>query len=174
MRLSTHFTLAEMTKSHTAARLGIDNSLSPDTDAQVIKRLQRLCETVLEPVRVHYGIPFAPSSGFRCFDLEHVLCKDSINRFLGIDHSRTINDYMDLKSHPKGEAADIEIPTVSNLELATWIRDNLDFDQLILEFYKRDDPTAGWVHVSTRDENRNEVLTIGKHFRVGGLPATGD
>ena len=60
----------------------------------------------------------------------------------------------------------------SNLELAKWIAKNLEFDQLLLEFYKPDDPHAGWVHVSyvSPEENRNEILTIGKKTIVG-LPS---
>lgn len=171
MRLSDHFTLAELTKSATATRLGIDNSLNPETDTQTIKNLTRLAENVLEPIRQHFGVPFTPSSGFRCFVLERVLCQSSIDRFLEADAPRTTALYLSMKSHPKGEAADIEIPGVPNLELAEWVRDNLDFDQLILEFYKSNDPTAGWVHVSYRENNRNEVLTIGD-TTIRGLPMT--
>lgn len=58
------------------------------------------------------------------------------------------------------EAADVEIAGVDNYELAVWIRDNLDFDQLILEFYTGE-PTSGWIHVSCKTAgNRNECLTI--------------
>lgn len=175
MNLSDHFPLWELTKSAIATRLGIDNSLYPEENAQTIGNLIALAEDVLEPIRAHFGVPFAPGSGFRCFDLEVVLCRASIDRFLEastVSAPRTINDYLELKSHPKGEAADIEIPGVPNLELAEWIRDNLDFDQVILEFYKQDDPTAGWVHVSTRENNRNEVLTIGNGTTLRGLPTT--
>ena len=169
MRLSDHFTLAELTKSATATRLGIDNSLK-FLDAPAVINLTRLAESVLEPIRAHFGVPFTPSSGFRCFELEIVLCRSAIDRFLEGDLQPTIADYLSRKSHPKGEAADIEIPGVPNLELAEWVRDNLDFDQLILEFYKRNDPTAGWVHVSARENNRNEVLTIGNGFTASELP----
>ena len=67
--------------------------------------------------------------------------------------------------HTKGEAADIEIPGVSNKELAEYIRDNLGFDQLILEFYNGVDPQSGWVHVSYVDDNSNrkQTLTINKN-----------
>ncbi len=168
MQLSENFPLWELTKSATATRLGIDNSLDIGTSAGIITNLTRLAENVLEPIRAHFGVPFAPSSGFRCFALEIVLCRGAIDRF--IDQDRPTSDYLQMKSHPKGEAADIEIPGVPNLELAEWIRDNLDFDQLILEFYKQNDPTAGWVHVSYRESNRNEVLTIGNGFTATELP----
>ena len=61
--------------------------------------------------------------------------------------------------HAKGQAADIEIPGVDNKVLAQWIKNNLVFDQLILEFYKESDPRSGWIHVSYVAENpRKESL----------------
>jgi zinc D-Ala-D-Ala carboxypeptidase len=150
MRLSDHFTLSEFTKSQTADRHGIDNT--PD-DAQT-ERLKILCENVLEPVRVHFGKSFTPSSGFRSEEL----C-------LKIGSKTT-------SQHAKGEAVDFEIPGVDNKELAYWISDNLDFDQLILEYYKPGIPDSGWVHVSYKGEgNRNEVLTMTKGVGYSfGLP----
>ena len=66
--------------------------------------------------------------------------------------------------HCKGEAVDIEVPGVPNAEVAEWIRDNLSFDQLILEFYTVGIPDSGWVHVSylDPDANRKSVLTAVK------------
>ena len=73
--------------------------------------------------------------------------------------------------HAQGQAADFEVPNVSNYDLAYWIEQNLDFDQLILECYKAGEPTSGWVHCSFRSdgENRKEVLTYqrGKGYSVG-------
>jgi len=151
MRLSDHFTLAEFTKSQTADRHDIDNT--PD-DAQT-ERLKILCENVLEPVRKHFGKSFSPSSGFRSEEL----CVK-----IG---SKTTSQ------HAKGEAVDFEIPGVDNKELAYWIVDNLDFDQLILEYYKPGVPDSGWVHVSFKGEgNRNEVLTMTKGVGYSfGLPS---
>ena len=151
MRLSNHFTLAEFTKSQTADRHDIDNT--PD-DAQT-ERLKILCENVLEPVREHFGKSFSPSSGFRSEEL----CVK-----IG---SKTTSQ------HAKGEAVDFEIPGVDNKELAYWIVDNLDFDQLILEYYKPGVPDSGWVHVSFKGEgNRNEVLTMTKGVGYSfGLPS---
>jgi hypothetical protein len=70
--------------------------------------------------------------------------------------------------HAKGEAADFEVPGVANIELARWIRDTLDFDQLILEFHDPDDPTAGWVHCSYRaGGNRKQSLIYdGNTYKV--------
>ena len=70
----------------------------------------------------------------------------------------------------------MECPGTSNLELAQWIRDNLEFDQLILEYWNGSDPNSGWVHVSFREgRNRNEVMTkdLGQPYMVG-LPTIGD
>jgi hypothetical protein len=72
--------------------------------------------------------------------------------------------------HAKGEAADFEVPSISNLELCTWIINNLDFDQLILECYTGGN--TGWVHCSYKAEgNRREVLTYDKEngYRKGLL-----
>jgi zinc D-Ala-D-Ala carboxypeptidase len=114
-----------------------------------------LCENVLEPVRQHFGKSFSPSSGFRSEEL----CVK-----IG---SKTTSQ------HAKGEAVDFEIPGVDNKELAYWIVDNLDFDQLILEYYKPGVPDSGWVHVSFKGEgNRNEVLTMTKGVGYSfGLPS---
>lgn len=150
MHLSEHFTLREMTLSQTAARQGIDNT--PDDDA--VAALRAVCEHVLEPVRAHYGVPFSPSSGFRCL---------ALNRALGSKDS---------SQHIKGEAVDLEVPGVPNYELAAWIRDNLTFDQLILEFYTPGDPTSGWVHCSyVAGDNRLAALTIGPAGAQQGLVA---
>ena len=140
MKLTPHFTLDEMVKSQTALRLGLDNT--PDTDE--MESLLALCENVLEPVRVHWDKPVVVNSGFRSLP---------VNRAIG---SR------DSSQHAKGEAADIEIPGIDNLVLYYWIAEELDFDQLILEFYNGE-PSSGWVHVSYVGlENRNETLRIDK------------
>ena len=71
-----------------------------------------------------------------------------------------------------GQAADFEVPGVSNHELAAWVRDNLDYDQLILEFYTPGQPNSGWVHCSIKAEgNRKMALTINKSGRMDGLVA---
>lgn len=138
MKLSENFSLAELTKSQTAERMGIDNT---PTDDQVTS-LMLVAQKILQPVRDHYGIAFAPSSGFRSVELCEAIGSSAKSQ------------------HAKGEAADFEVPTISNYELACWIRDNLDFDQLILECYKSGDPNSGWVHCSIKPEgNRKESLT---------------
>ena len=126
MMLSDHFSLEELTKSSTAVRKGIDN----DPDSTARENLIVLCSEILEPVRTHYGIPFVPNSGFRCLEL---------NREIGSS---------DRSQHVTGNAVDFEVPGVDNKEVALWVKENCDFDQLILEFYKEGEPASGWVHCS--------------------------
>ena len=148
--LSPHFTLAELTKSSTAIRMGIHN----DPEPHHFSALTQLCKTILEPVRVHFGVAFSPSSGYR----SPQLCE-------ALGSSRK-------SQHTKGEAADFEIPGIDNHLVASWIRDNLDFDQLILEGYKDGDKNSGWIHCSTKsDWNRKEVLRY--HRDTGYLKGLG-
>jgi len=142
MKLSTNFTLSELTKSQTAIRLGIDNTSPNDT---VIRNLKTLSEHVLQPVRDHFG-RVDVNSGYRCLELNRAL------------HSK------DTSQHVTGNAADIEISGVTNLTLAQWIRDNLTFDQVILEYWYPDEGgNSGWVHVSYSDRNRKQALVINKN-----------
>ena len=134
-RLSTHFSLKELTRSDTAVRKGNKNNPN-ETE---IENLRTVCEKILEPVRVHYGIPFTPSSGFRCLQLNKEIGSSSKSQ------------------HINGQAVDFEVPGVPNMELAMWIREHLDYDQLLLEFYKEDIPDSGWGHCSyVGDRNRKE------------------
>jgi len=151
-KLSAHFTFAEIIKSETAERKGIDNT-PPDN---FIPKLQRLCEQILEPIRVHYAVPIRPNSGYRSVEL---------NKEIG--GSAT-------SQHCKAEAVDVEVPGVTNYDLAVWIKDNLKFDKLILECYKPGVPGSGWVHVSLKHDgevNREEVLTYSNRTFTNGLLA---
>ncbi len=148
MQLTEHFSLEELTKSDVAHRLQIDNSPS---DLE-IGRLKLVAENILEPVRSQYDVAFMPTSGFRCLELNRAI------------HSK------DTSQHVKGEAVDIEVPGVSNFDLAEWIYKNLDFDQLILEFYEQGKPTSGWVHCSyIAKARRQQVLTYSDHVFSNGL-----
>ena len=150
MRLSDHFTLEEMTRSQTAVRKGIDNQPGPVE----IENLRHLCVEILEPVRAHFRVPFSPSSGYRCLELNRAI------------RSR------DTSQHISGEAVDFELPGVANSELAHWIAENLDYDQLILEFFRPGVPSSGWVHCSlVRGTNRMMTLTIGPEGVRPGLVA---
>jgi len=149
MRLTAHFSLAEMMKSQTAIRRGFDNTPNP---AQIANGVL-LAHNVFEPVRKHFGIPFSPSSWFRCF---------SLNEAIGSDNA--------ISDHPKGMAGDIEIVGVDNYDLACWIRDNCEYKQVILEFYEVGTPSSGWVHVShDEDEMRMEALTRTKNGWLTGI-----
>ena len=135
MRLSQNFTLRELTKSQTAERKGIPNE--PDQDN--VDNIIDLCDKVLQPVRDEFG-PVTVTSGYRSPEL----C-------VAIGSS--------MKSqHTKGEAADFEVAGVSNMVVAKWIADNLEFDQLILECYTGGN--TGWVHCSIADDPRGELLTF--------------
>jgi len=138
MMLSANFSLEELTKSQTAERQSIPNN--PDEDG--IYYLRMVAEKILQPVRNRYGIPFTVSSGFRSADL----C-------LAIGSKAT-------SQHTKGQAVDFEVPGISNMDLAYFIKTTLDFDQLILEFYKGGN--TGWVHCSVADTPRKDLLTYDK------------
>jgi zinc D-Ala-D-Ala carboxypeptidase len=154
MNLTKNFTLAEMTKSETALRLGIDN----EPNEQQLSALKALAENVLQPVRDHFGKGVKVNSALRTLP---------VNRAIGSG---------DNSDHVRGQAADIEIPGVANAELAEWIKDNLEFRQLILEFYTPGIPDSGWVHVSyVAEDNKKQVLTAtkkdGKTVYLPGLVA---
>ena len=137
MKLTENFSLNELTKSQTAERKGIDNT--PSTEHQ--ENLKRLCETILQPIRDHFGQVVSVSSGYRSAELCTAI------------GSKTTSQ------HAKGEAADFEIFGISNTELADWINENLYYDQLILEYWKESDPNSGWVHCSfSLNGNRKQYL----------------
>lgn len=151
-KLSEHFTLGELIRSETAERKGIDNMPS---DHQVHK-LKRICTEILEPIRMHFGKPFRPNSGYRSIALNQEIGGASKSQ------------------HCKCEAVDIEIAGISNYDLAVWIKDNLVFDQVILECYKKGEPNSGWVHVSLKDageNNRAVALTYSNRTFSNGLLA---
>ena len=137
MKLSENFSLLELTKSQTAERKGIDNT--PSTEHQ--ENLKLLCTHVLQPIRDHFSRVVSVSSGYRSKELCEAIGSKSTSQ------------------HAKGEAADFEIFGLSNKELADHIHFNLNYDQLILEYWKESDPNSGWVHCSyTEGNNRREYL----------------
>jgi len=154
MNLTANFSLHELTKSETALRMGFDNT----PGEKEIAALKLLAEKVLQPVRDHFGKGVKCNSGFR-----------SPESNAAVGGSKT-------SDHCKGQAADIEIPGVANAELAQWIMDNLEYTQLILEFYTPGIPDSGWVHVSYDPNNlKKQELTAmkvaGKTQYVPGLVA---
>lgn len=137
MKLSAHFVLAEFTRSESAKRHGVSN----EPTAEHLENLKVLCEKVLEPIRIKFG-PINISSGYR---------------------SKALNHYIggSLKSqHCEAKAADIDQDGMSgatNTEIFNFIKDSLDFDQLIWEFGDNNKPD--WVHVSyNKGANRKQVL----------------
>ena len=128
MKLSENLSLAECLKSKTATRLGINNE--PD-DEWVVENLREIAERVFQPCRDHFGVPIYVSSGYRSPDL---------NRAIGGS----------LRSqHMEGRALDLDCDvygSITNSELFNYIRENLEFDQMVWEF--GDDDNPNWVHVS--------------------------
>ena len=151
MQLSKHFTLEEFEKSQTATRKGITNKAGSGE----IKSLGDLCYEVLEPVRVKFDKPVTITSGYRSPELSEAIGSKATSQ------------------HCLGEAADFEITGVSNLEVALWIQNHCDFDQLILEFWKDGEPNSGWIHVSYKDgSNRKQILTYDGSSYNNGLADT--
>lgn len=141
MKLTRNFSLAELCKSETASRKGIDNTPTED----VINNLSTLTNMVLQKTRDKLGMVIV-TSGYRSPEL---------NRAIG---GSTTSD------HCLGFAVDFEVVDYDNRQLALWIKDNLIFKQLILEFYEgTHSPNSGWVHCSFEEgSNDCEVLTATK------------
>ena len=134
MKLSVHFSLAEFTRSESAKRHGVSNNPTPEH----LENIKVLCEKVLEPIREHFAEPINITSGYR---------------------SKALNHYIggSLKSqHCEGKAADVDqdgMGGATNKDIFEFIKNNLEFDQLINEF------DYSWVHVSyNKGNNRKQVL----------------
>jgi putative chitinase len=140
MQLSEHFKLTEFTKSETAIRKRIDNTPGPEH----AQNLKNVCEKILEPVRKHFGKPVRINSGYR---------GPALNAAVGGSSK---------SQHCNGEAVDFEIDGLPNPDLAKWVSQNCEFDQIILEFYDpKEGPNSGWVHASytSKGTNRKQKLT---------------
>ena len=122
--------------------LSLKSNINNNPSEDHMNNLKELCINELQRVRDHFGRVVSVSSGYRSPEL-CIAIGSSIN-----------------SQHAKGQAADFEIPGISNKELAEHIRENLNFDQLILEFHTTDDPMSGWVHCSynNKEENRKQFL----------------
>jgi len=142
MNLSPHFTLAELIRSETAQRYQIDNT----PDVAGIAKLRKVCETILEPVRAHFGGPVIVNSGYR-----------------SVAVNKRVPGSSNTSQHTLCEAVDFEVPGHSNYEVAAWCKDHLTFGQLILEFYVPGNPSSGWVHCSIPNATkRGQVLTAAR------------
>lgn len=138
MRLSKNLTLAEVTKSRTADKNGIDNT----PQGQHLDNMIHLANTIFQPIRDNFGHPIFISSGYRSYALNKAVGGSSTSQ------------------HCKGEAIDIDNDAVeypTNRMIFDYIKDHLEFDQLIYEF--GDDENPSWVHVSVKKDgdNRKEV-----------------
>jgi hypothetical protein len=138
MKLSEHLTLAEMIRSESAKRLGISNQPT----SEHLDNMKILAQNIFEPIRRHFDSPIYVSSGYR---------SEALNK--AIKGSKT-------SQHCKGQAMDIDMDgsgNISNTQVFSYIKDNLDFDQLIWEFGTDQNPD--WVHVSyVGAGNRKQVL----------------
>lgn len=135
-KISPNFTLAALTRSTTATRKGIPNQPGPLETA----KLKELCATILEPLYARYGKNLVVTSAYR---------SAALNRAIG--GSKT-------SQHMKGEAADLIVAGVSNLEVAKWLSRNVKYGQVIHEF-------GEWVHVSLPYPKGPQLLTC---YRKGG------
>jgi len=146
MKLSANFELSELTKSQVAERKGLPNNPSPAH----IDNLKALCINVLQPIRSEFDKPVIISSGYRSGEV----C-------VAIGSKPT-------SQHAEGKAVDFEIVGVDNKDLFDWVKNNLEFDQLILEFYKEGEPNSGWIHVSWNGgDNRNQTLKAVRNEETG-------
>ena len=143
--VSKNISYKEATHSTTAKRLGIDNT----PNAEQFSSMVYVAENVFQPIREHFGTPIYVSSFFRSEGLNKAI-KGSIN-----------------STHKKGEAMDLDADVyggVTNAQIFNYIKDNLEFDQLIWEFGTDDEPA--WVHVSlSKRNNRNQIL---RAYKVDG------
>lgn len=146
MKLSKNLSLNEFTRSNTAKRKGIDNT---PKDGHLISA-KELAENIFQPLREHFATPIFISSGYR---------SDALNKAIG--GSKT-------SQHSKGEALDIDMDDrkgPSNAEVFHYIRENMEWDQMIWEF--GDDKNPDWVHVSwnTGGPQRKQILTAKRNSR---------
>ena len=143
--VSKNISYKEATHSTTAKRLGIDNT----PNAEQFSNMVYVAENVFQPIREHFGVPIYVSSFFRSEGLNRAI-KGSVN-----------------STHIKGEAMDLDADVfegVTNAQIFEYIKNNLEFDQLIWEFGTDENPA--WVHVSlSKRNNRKQVL---KAVRVDG------
>ena len=144
MKISENLDMSEVIRSESAKRLGIRNMPSNEH----INNLKELAENIFEPIRRNFRVPIRISSGYR---------SPALNRAIG--GSQT-------SQHSRGEALDIDMDGnphgVTNKQIFDYIKNNLNFDQLIWEFGNNNNPD--WVHVSynTKGQQGKQVLVAKK------------
>lgn len=139
--ISKYITYSEAIHSDTAKREGIANK----PDKVQLQAMKLVAGMIFEPVRIHFGVPIYISSFFRSAELNKIL-----------KGSKT-------SDHVKGKAIDMDADRyggVTNKEIFEYIKDNLEFDQLIWEYGTKDNPA--WVHCGyrTKDTNRNMIINF--------------
>ena len=138
MKISAHITYPEAIHSNTAKRKGIDNTPNPTQ----VENMKLLAEKIFEPLREWVGGPIKVNSFFR---------SEALNESIGGASS---------SQHCKGQAIDIDdvYGRKSNAEMYNWIKENLNYDQMIWEFGT--DMQPNWIHVSyvSEEDNRNKCL----------------
>ena len=136
--ISKHVSYKEGVYSATATRRGIDN----DPNDEQLDNMKRIAEKVFEPLRKYVGGPIKINSFFRSVKLNKIIGGSSKSQ------------------HCHGQAIDIDdtFKVVANSDMYNYIKNNLDFDQMIWEF--GDDDNPNWVHVSyvSKEDNRNRCL----------------
>lgn len=136
-RISKYISYEEATKSQTAIRNKIENK--PNTDE--LNKMKLVASKVFDKVREHFGIPLKVSSFYRCRKLNTAVGGSATSQ------------------HMTGEAIDIDADgsSITNAQVFDYIKNNLDFDQLIWEFGDKKNPA--WVHVSYKSKgNRKQIL----------------
>jgi hypothetical protein len=138
MQLSKNLTLAEVIRSETAKRKGINNMPTPEH----IENFKKLAVNVFQPIRDHFGVSIHISSGYR---------SKALNTAIGGSLS---------SQHCRGEAIDIDMDgtDITNAQIFHFIKDNLIWDQMIWEFGT--DKNPDWVHVSYKStgKQRKQIL----------------
>ena len=148
MQLSKNLALAEVIRSETAKRKGISNMPTP----QHIENFKKLAENVFQPIREHFGVPIHISSGYR---------SKALNTVVGGSLS---------SQHCSGEAIDIDMDgtSITNKQIFDFIKENLNFDQMIWEFGT--DTNPDWVHVSYESSGKQrKQIQIGLGWLKGFL-----
>ena len=145
MKISPNITYAEAIHSQPAKRKGIDNTPT----AKQVEVMKLTAEKIFQPLREWVGGPIKVNSFFRSAEL---------NKAIG--GSKT-------SQHCKGQAIDIDdvFGYKTNAEMYNWVKENLDFDQMIWEFGT--DMNPNWVHISyvSEEDNRNRCLKAYKDER---------
>lgn len=143
MQLSKNLSLAEMIRSESAKRAGINNMPTKEH----LESMKILAEKIFQPVRDYFKRPIHISSGYRSRAL-----------------NASIKGASKTSQHSKGEAIDIDMDgtEITNKQVFDYIKENLEFDQLIWEFGTDDNPA--WVHVSfnSKGRQRKQILKATK------------